>query len=673
MPDETTILSLPLILPAQAQKHVTHNEALVALDLVVQLAVIDRTRTVPPALPSVGDRHIVASGAVAEWAGQAGRIALYAETGWQFTAPLPGWRAHVLAEGATAVFDGLVWKAPSESPLTVPQLGVAATADATNRLTVSAPATLLNHAGGGHQLKLNKAGPGDTASLLFQTGFSGRAEMGTAGSDDFAVKVSADGAVWATALEAEAATGEVTLPQPLHLGGQAADPVAPPDGTLWLNTTSGEVKVRSGGATLPVGGGGGGISDGDKGDITVSGGGAVWSLDTGVVGLAKLADLATGRILGRATAGTGVPEALTGAEATALLGTFTSGAKGVAPASGGGTVNFLRADGTWAAPPGGGGSPGGATGEVQWNNGGAFAGAADVEIEGGQLRLPAIATPAAPAAGGVKLFALSRTGSPSAPAVLHPDGRLKRLQPDLSEFVTHRYQPAPNSAALLGDGTLPLTATGTATAILPNVARLFTSWARVEANVGTASTTAVSGFRFSSSGLARIGKGATSPGGFYHRCVWGPALGVATPTLRGGAGLLAITSAPTDVEPSTLVSGIWMGWDAADTNVQIMHNDASGAATKIDLGASFPVPTVDRTTVYELELYSPNSLTQSVEYRVSVFNQAERTILASATGVVTTNLPPADTALAPRCWNSVGGTSSVVATALFGVYLQMEY
>ena len=76
MPDDTTILSLPLILPAQAQKHVTHNEALVQLDLIVQLAVINRTLTTAPALPTLGDRHIVAAGATGPWVGQSGRIAL---------------------------------------------------------------------------------------------------------------------------------------------------------------------------------------------------------------------------------------------------------------------------------------------------------------------------------------------------------------------------------------------------------------------------------------------------------------------------------------------------------------------------------------------------------------------------------------------------------------------
>jgi hypothetical protein len=99
--------------------------------------------------------------------------------------------------------------------------------------------------------------------------------------------------------------------------------------------------------------GGGGISDGDKGDITVSGSGATWTIDNGVVTNAKLADVATATIKGRTTAGSGSPEDLTSAQATALLDTFTSSLKGLAPSSGGGTSNFLRADGTWAAPSGG--------------------------------------------------------------------------------------------------------------------------------------------------------------------------------------------------------------------------------------------------------------------------------------------------------------------------------
>jgi len=96
----------------------------------------------------------------------------------------------------------------------------------------------------------------------------------------------------------------------------------------------------------------GGVSDGDKGDIVVSGGGLTWLIDTAAVTLAKMANIATATILGRVTAGTGVPEALTGTQATTLLDLFTNTLKGLVPGSGGGTANFLRADGTWASPPG---------------------------------------------------------------------------------------------------------------------------------------------------------------------------------------------------------------------------------------------------------------------------------------------------------------------------------
>lgn len=65
---------------------------------------------------------------------------------------------------------------------------------------------------------------------------------------------------------------------------------------------------------------------------------------------AKIQNMATNRFLGRITAGSGSPEELTGTQATTLLDVFTSTLKGLAPASGGGTTNFLRADGTWAAP-----------------------------------------------------------------------------------------------------------------------------------------------------------------------------------------------------------------------------------------------------------------------------------------------------------------------------------
>lgn len=79
------------------------------------------------------------------------------------------------------------------------------------------------------------------------------------------------------------------------------------------------------------------------------------SVDAGHITLARMANLAANSIIGNNTGSSATPLALTGTQVTAMLDTFTSTLKGLAPASGGGTTNFLRADGTWAAPPGGGG------------------------------------------------------------------------------------------------------------------------------------------------------------------------------------------------------------------------------------------------------------------------------------------------------------------------------
>ena len=99
-----------------------------------------------------------------------------------------------------------------------------------------------------------------------------------------------------------------------------------------------------------------GVSDGDKGDIVVTASGATWTIDNDVVTYAKMQNVASDdRFLGRISGAGGDTEELTGTQATTLLDTFTTSLKGLAPSSGGGTTNFLRADGTWAAPPSGGG------------------------------------------------------------------------------------------------------------------------------------------------------------------------------------------------------------------------------------------------------------------------------------------------------------------------------
>lgn len=116
------------------------------------------------------------------------------------------------------------------------------------------------------------------------------------------------------------------------------------------------VSAASVGARTTVTIPGGSVADGDKGDITVSGGGTAWAIDAGAVSNPKLADMAAATLKGNNTGGASAPIDLTTAQVTAMLNAFTSLLQGLVPASGGGTTNFLRADGAWAAPPGGGGS-----------------------------------------------------------------------------------------------------------------------------------------------------------------------------------------------------------------------------------------------------------------------------------------------------------------------------
>ena len=212
-------LLMPLLMPAQASKHVTHNEALLRLDALVHLAVLDRDTTQPPAAPLEGQRHIVAVGADGGWAGQAGNIAVFATGGWDFLIPRAGWRAFVLAEGIEVIWHNGQWQSGAARPFSASQLGINASADGINRLAVAADAVLLSHAGGGHQLKINKAGPSETASLLYQSNWSGRAELGLSGTNNFALKVSADGSSWTEAFHSDAATGRITIAHGLTVNG----------------------------------------------------------------------------------------------------------------------------------------------------------------------------------------------------------------------------------------------------------------------------------------------------------------------------------------------------------------------------------------------------------------------------------------------------------------------
>jgi hypothetical protein len=243
-PLESTHLKLPYLAAAQAQKHVTHNEALRRLDAVVQLAVLDSGLADPPASPADGDRYIVAAGATGAWSGHDGEIAAWTDGAWAFAAPQSGWLAFDVAAGVLLVREAADWTAIGAFLGTVAQLGINATADETNRLAVMSEAVLFtgipDAAGGSGDMRavVNKEADADTASLILQSGFSGRAEIGLAGDTDLVFKVSADGESWIEAIRIDEDTGLATI--------------------LYDNATSGLSATTVQGAIDEVAAGGGG-------------------------------------------------------------------------------------------------------------------------------------------------------------------------------------------------------------------------------------------------------------------------------------------------------------------------------------------------------------------------------------------------------------------------------
>lgn len=133
--------------------------------------------------------------------------------GGLFVTPAIGWQAFVADEALLLVFDDKLLKGVSSVPenLSLLRLGVGATADAVNRLAISSDASLFNNAGAGHQVKVNNQAASDTASLLYQTNWTGFAEMWLNGSNDFSVKVSSDTGQWRDAIRIDHVTGNVAI------------------------------------------------------------------------------------------------------------------------------------------------------------------------------------------------------------------------------------------------------------------------------------------------------------------------------------------------------------------------------------------------------------------------------------------------------------------------------
>jgi hypothetical protein len=218
-------LALPFIEGGELLPDVTLNEALRLMDTLVQLAVGDRDLNAPPSSPVEGQRWIVKASPspTGAWAGHGNHVAAWQDGGWTFSVPKAGWLAFVVDEGVLIAWSGTAWAAALDvmGGITTLQnlslLGVGTTADSSNPLSAKlnnalwTARTVAEGGDGNLRYKMSKESAAKTLSLLLQTNFSGRAEVGLTGDDNLHVKVSADGSTWLDAVTIDKSTAKLTL------------------------------------------------------------------------------------------------------------------------------------------------------------------------------------------------------------------------------------------------------------------------------------------------------------------------------------------------------------------------------------------------------------------------------------------------------------------------------
>jgi len=216
---QTPFLGLPLLAAAQAQKHVTHNEALMAADAVIQLHLEALNAASPPAEAEEGARFGLAAVAGGVWSGHGGEIAVRRDGSWVFAKPRRGWLAGVGTAATLHAYDGSTWRPVVGGKLDgLDGVGIAMASEPGKPLAVKGAGALFTArpaAEGGDgsvRIYVNRSGADRVASLLFQTGFQSTAELGLAGGSGFALKVSADGSTFRDAIRIDPTDGIATLP-----------------------------------------------------------------------------------------------------------------------------------------------------------------------------------------------------------------------------------------------------------------------------------------------------------------------------------------------------------------------------------------------------------------------------------------------------------------------------
>lgn len=264
----------------------------------------------------------------------------------------------------------------------------------------------------------------------------------------------------------------------------------------------------------------------------------------------------------------------------------------------------------------------------------------------------------APSSGDLTLYAKAIAGRMML-KMIDPAGMESAYQPFLARNKVGYWAP-PGNATTLPEvfGYTAPTTVGTATAAIVATTNLFTRMRRLSF-VSAATAGALASYRVNQAQI-QLGDG-NGNGGFYKILRFGCSDPATVSGARQFCGIGSSTSAPTNVEPSTLTNSIGIGHGASDSNMMFYYG-GSTAQTPISLGANFPINTLS-VDAYELALFSPSNEFCTVYYEVTRLNTGN-----VVTGVVTGNgagvTLPSPYTLLTYSWNYRTNNATALSVSL---------